>query len=45
MILNLNGSFLFPSIHRRRLLIELYSGDLPVSLTLVRPYLQQEGIC
>jgi hypothetical protein len=27
MILNLNGSFSFPPIHQRWVLIELYSGE------------------
>jgi hypothetical protein len=27
MILDLNGRFSFPPIHRRRVLIELYSGE------------------
>jgi hypothetical protein len=44
MILNLNGSFPFPPIFRGWLLIKLYSGELPVSLTLVCPYHERGSV-
>jgi hypothetical protein len=43
MILDLNGRFSFPPIHQRRVLSELYSGELSVSLDLVRPCLLRVG--